>query len=189
MNEPGGFLVAVGQPHPLLKPGTPPGTVYCYSCGYHHVVISYPGVRPDERDAFEWDKRALALYTDFPTGQAVTLLHRIGGLPWMMAQYHSRLQPDSEWVAPEIPEKGLAPIITAYLVDARDRVVQAMRQFAPGHDFSRALLHALRVQRQMPWNPAAYRMEVARLDDPAKPSQVCIQRVLNRAQVRWEGRA
>jgi hypothetical protein len=110
-------------------------------------------------------------------------------MPWMMRACHSRLQPDEWWFEPELPEKGRAPLFRIFLTDARDHTVCDMRVAAPGHDFRRSLPQAPRVHRQLPWHEGAYLAECQGLDDPSKPSQLCIQRVLNRAQVRWEGRA
>jgi hypothetical protein len=69
------------------------------------------------------------------------------------------------------------------------RVVREMRVVSPSHDFGRALHQALRTQRRLPFDRAAYVRECDGLDDPAKPMQVCVARSLHKAQVRWEGRA
>jgi hypothetical protein len=179
--------IAVGQPHPRWQPGLPEGTLYTYSEARHEIVLNVAAPRPSEN--IERGKCALALYTDFPAMQGIVLLHRISAFPWQQCQYHSRLEPEEAWIEPELPQKGQAPLFHVFLTDARDGRIVQMRVFSPGHDFARALHQAIRTERRLPWNPAAYRREGDRLDDPRLPHQVCVTRSLHKAQVRWEGRA
>jgi hypothetical protein len=179
--------MAVGQPHPRLRPGTPEGTSYTYSEARHEILFNFAAPGPFEN--IECGKGALALYTDFPAQQGIVLLHRLGTMPWQQTVYHSRLEPDEAWIEPELPATGQAPLFHAFLCDARDGQIVQMRVFSPGHDFARALHQAIRTQRRLPWDPVAYRREGDRLDDPRLPHQVCVTRSLHKAQVRWEGRA
>jgi hypothetical protein len=99
------------------------------------------------------------------------------------------LQPDEWWFEPELPEKGTGVMFHIHLVDARTAITRELRVAVAGHDFSRALVQALRTQRRLPYHHGAYMAEFDRRDDPSTPSQVCIQRVLHKAQVHWESRA
>lgn len=150
-------LYTVGKPYPggLL----PPSNNYNYRQGQHELIVSMPDLADSEISDFRSGEARFALTV---LDSVIFLSYKFGDQPWSDAPFNWHLVPTEMRSEPPVTTGDTRAILFIILIDAKNGIVQALREITFSPRFTR-LLHANIVEQIK--SPVSREQHYADVDD------------------------
>ena len=150
-------IIRVGEPLGDSKESFEEGMVFDIAANGANFRIAYHNIQKQEVSVIE---DCNPVFSIIAINGVIFFLAKFGEIPWMDAPYDVHLSDTGMTIPDTSYTDGTGLALTVILVDAKTRIVQALRVFRLETWLSQRLKHLADEQRNKPFNYDKYRAKV-----------------------------
>lgn len=155
-------LCVVGEEFNKGVRSWPEATVFEYTAGGCHLLLSYRNPTAREKKAFSGGAR----FALFCKSDLIFLLFKLGDMPWQYAPYSYWLVPEESRPDPEADMNMLGNrlLVSCFFINAATGILEEMRAMTFSPQFTTQLLQCVKEQAENPVTIEEQSLAVARIN-------------------------